>query len=418
MRMSPIDIDIIENLYETLNFDNAEQAVLNLYKSKLAKSRLHIYKITPPIEGEKSRWQTYVKMASGRRKKITAMTEMKLYEKLIKYYSGESDTTLGEMYPSWIKEREHEVKIGTVQRNAQLYKKYYENEEITNIPVCKITKKIIKDFYHKIIEKNKLTKKGFDNMRFLIRDMLRYAVDLEYISNNPSLDVYIKSTSLFPEQTVPNKERVYTWQEMYKLFAAIDEHSSKTEDMVKGHGIKLLFYTGVRLGELVALKKCDIDFEDGSLHVRRMETIGRGEKGKTITEVVEHTKLRSQAGDRIIAINLEAQKLLAEIIDINNQKNPKDEFIFQNDKGRMTRRMIDGKIRDLCNKAGIQVKSAHDMRRTYATTLFYGGVPIEQIAELLGHSDTKTTKGYIIRLEEEKQDRSQINGVLSDRIPA
>ncbi len=65
-------------------------------------------------------------------------------------------------------------------------------------------------------------------------------------------------------------------------------------------------------------------------------------------------------------------------------------------QGRTKIREIDNRIRKLCNKADIEVKSAHDIRRTVASELFNNGVPVEIIRNYLGHSDIKTTWGYIL----------------------
>lgn len=49
----------------------------------------------------------------------------------------------------------------------------------------------------------------------------------------------------------------------------------------------------------------------------------------------------------------------------------------------------------LTGKAGIEEKSAHDIRRTVATEMSKNGIPLEMIRQYLGHSSTATTLGYI-----------------------
>ncbi len=63
---------------------------------------------------------------------------------------------------------------------------------------------------------------------------------------------------------------------------------------------------------------------------------------------------------------------------------------------RTTIRAIDNLIRKACNMAGIETKSAHDIRRTVASEMFNQGIPVEIIRNYLGHSDIKTTYGYIL----------------------
>jgi integrase len=85
------------------------------------------------------------------------------------------------------------------------------------------------------------------------------------------------------------------------------------------------------------------------------------------------------------------------VMDINKEYGYSDQdFIFCDTQGRTKIREIDNRIRKLCNKADIEVKSAQDIRRTVASELFNNGVPVEIIRNYLGHSDIKTTWGYIL----------------------
>ncbi|WP_408609330.1 tyrosine-type recombinase/integrase [Anaerosporobacter faecicola] len=64
--------------------------------------------------------------------------------------------------------------------------------------------------------------------------------------------------------------------------------------------------------------------------------------------------------------------------------------------------------------AGIPVKSAHDIRRTVASEMNVKGVPLEIIRGYLGHSDIKTTQGYIINNREKQETNHLIIHALSD----
>ena len=66
--------------------------------------------------------------------------------------------------------------------------------------------------------------------------------------------------------------------------------------------------------------------------------------------------------------------------------------------------------------AGIEIKSAHDIRRTVASEMYANGVSVEIIRYFLGHSDIKTTYGYILD-NKKKEDRNQLihNSLLSMR---
>ncbi|WP_313131579.1 tyrosine-type recombinase/integrase [Anaerocolumna sp.] len=71
-------------------------------------------------------------------------------------------------------------------------------------------------------------------------------------------------------------------------------------------------------------------------------------------------------------------------------------FIFCDKVGRTKIREVDNCIRAQCTRAGIEVKSAHDIRRTVASEMDRKKIQIEDIRWYLGHNDIVTTRTYIM----------------------
>jgi len=92
-----------------------------------------------------------------------------------------------------------------------------------------------------------------------------------------------------------------------------------------------------------------------------------------------------------------------------------EEFTFCGGQGRTTRRQIAYCIEKACSKAGMPVKSAHDIRRTVASLMHKVGIPIDEIRRFLGHVDEKTTWGYIFNQYSEKTTKTMIGEALSRR---
>jgi len=90
------------------------------------------------------------------------------------------------------------------------------------------------------------------------------------------------------------------------------------------------------------------------------------------------------------------------------------EYIFCDSEGRTKIREIDHCIRKMYRKAGIEVKSAHDIRRTVASELYAGGVMDETIREYMGHSDLKTTYEYILNNQGKDETANQIHNALKN----
>lgn len=83
-----------------------------------------------------------------------------------------------------------------------------------------------------------------------------------------------------------------------------------------------------------------------------------------------------------------------------------DDLVFQRKKkGTIlpcTPRVFDSRISKYCKQLQIQRKSMHDLRRTFATTLYYGdgihgGMPIDDIRVLMGHTNISQTWEYIVK---------------------
>ena len=183
-----------------------------------------------------------------------------------------------------------------------------------------------------------------------------------------------------------------TW-EKEKLFQALNNEILKRPTVTDMYAVFLLFKLGLRIGELVALKWEDIDTSNKEIHIHRMETLDNSLR----TVVAEYTKKKSPYGDRFLPLGDYELELFQKVQEINERcQYQAGDFIFCDEKGRTTIRAIDNLIRKACNMAGIETKSAHDIRRTVASEMFNQGVPVEIIRNYLGHSDIKTTYGYIL----------------------
>ena len=90
------------------------------------------------------------------------------------------------------------------------------------------------------------------------------------------------------------------------------------------------------------------------------------------------------------------------------------DFIFCDREGRTKIREVDNCIRAHCTRAGIPVKSAHDIRRTVASEMDRKGVPIEDIRWYLGHNDIATTRGYILNNQGKQKTTKIIVNALSE----
>ena len=380
---------------EVLHFENrienTQNEALNEYMRK-AKSELirqvHPYKITAPKK-EGGRWQTYIKdeTAKNGRRQIRENSEEALLQKLADiYFVGE---TFAELYSEWIDYLLAYGKTGgTVLRHEQRYNKYLLDSKIPKMSLKKINLLELEAECNRIVSKFNLTHHEWTNLKTILIGTFKYAVKKGVISENPMDKVEIGVR--YRQVNKPLSEtQVYKSDEYKDLMEYLDLKYTETEDD-SFIGIKFALYTGMRVGELAALRYEDI--VDRYVHVVSEETARKekvGDKWVEETVVAPHTKTYE---DRYIALTPQA----LEIIEKTKEKHKKTKgYIFTRDGERLRTRQYAYVLEKYAERKGKRTKSTHKLRKTYASRLNSVNVPIEQIRIQLGHKHLSTTLNYI-----------------------
>lgn len=138
----------------------------------------------------------------------------------------------------------------------------------------------------------------------------------------------------------------------------------------------LLFYTGMRSGELLALTPKDIDRKDPIVHINKNLATVKGED-MILTPKTPKSK-------RDVSIHHQLHKELLEYID-GMYLAPDDRIFYFKKSG------LRACFQRTAKKAGLEVIRLHDLRHSHASMLIEMGVPIMQISERLGHENVQTT---------------------------
>ena len=151
----------------------------------------------------------------------------------------------------------------------------------------------------------------------------------------------------------------------------------------------LLFYTGMRSGELLALTGNDIDLEERIITINKTFTQLKGEE--LITEP------KTPKSKRKVTIPPNVAEIIEEYIDMIAYYNPK-ERLFPTTRGFLTREM-----QRCCEKSGVKKIRVHDLRHSHASLLIELGFSPLLIAERLGHEEIETTLQTYSHLYPNKQ---------------
>lgn len=146
--------------------------------------------------------------------------------------------------------------------------------------------------------------------------------------------------------------------------------------------VLLCLYTGLRLGEVCALKWEDIDFENSLLTVNR--TVQRiYANGYETRTVLLESPPKSEGSKREIPLSSQVLELLLGIW--NNQ-----EYVFGKDRPIEPRR-LQYRFKNILKEAKVAHKNFHSLRHTFSTNCIEKGTDVKSLSEILGHSDVKIT---------------------------
>lgn len=146
--------------------------------------------------------------------------------------------------------------------------------------------------------------------------------------------------------------------------------------------VLICLFTGLRLGELCALKWSDIDFENGVLTVNRTVQRLYAEGNKTMTVLVE-TAPKSEYSRREIPLPDSVLRLLS------SSENDK-EYVFGGDRP-LEPRTLQYQFKKILKDADLPDKNFHILRHTFSTNCIEGGTDVKSLSEMLGHSDVQIT---------------------------
>lgn len=282
----------------------------------------------------------------------------------------------------------------TKVRNVQIIKKFAE--PLIDTPICSITSIQIRNAYVDGIIASKAKQKACNNFRSVISQVFTYA-DEELELKVVSADEIIKKLNKINKDIITKTDddnlgddEVTTRYKESELIKLIEV--AKQRDTLKSLAVALSAYTGLRSGEICALRKSDITREIHRIHVLTAAKfnasdnsyyIGLPKKGKT--RKVYYPDQCVEIIDRIFELS-----------------DPDSEYLFPNTNNRekvcewMTIKQLDHEIRVICKIIGTIAKSNHDIRRTYASFLDEQGVPTALRKKIMGHAMTPMEESYLV----------------------
>src|SRR3989339_1657145 len=236
-------------------------------------------------------------------------------------------------------------------------------------------KKYRLDLNRRISSKSNMEFKRSTQKTFLvaIRALLKYLVVEEQLEiMSPEQIILGKSDDRVP--------KVLNEEQMKRLFQVQD--LSKRSGLRDRSILETLFSTGLRVSELVALDKDDVNLITGEFTV-----VGKGGKARIV--------YLSQSAIMWLKRYLTTRKdpFLPLFIRYSGVHMVKDDF--EGHSLRLTSRSVERLVKKYTKRAGISIDATpHTLRHTFATGLLREGADLRSVQELLGHSNVSTTQIY------------------------
>lgn len=330
--------------------------------------------------------------------------------------------TLEQWFFTWLFDfRINDLKPSTFERYDGIYRNYILGSELGKMKLTDIRAHHIQQFFNNLLENGRVDKKTNKKINITVdnvKTIKRYLSTCMNEATKQSLIIknYTPNTKL-PKIIKEDKITVLSSKEQASFLKAIDKNKYKT-----------LFYlaiaTGLRQGELLALKWSDIDFINNTVSVTKSikKVTFIDKEGNRKGQVIEQTP-KTESSNRIVPIPDNVMKILKShqvkqkenIMKCRDIYNDMD-YIFCNNLGDP----IDSKtstrnFQSVLKLLEIEKMPFHSLRHTYATRLFEAGVPIKTVQSLLGHSKMETTMNIYTHVmpEEKNKAANKINDLFA-----
>ncbi len=259
-----------------------------------------------------------------------------------------------------------------------------------------LTSKLIQDYVLNKLECGSLVGgpmaiKSVRDIITVLKTSMFYAVDNEYLK---SFEMKIR----YPKIVKKNKPQEISNEDIIKL----TEYCINCDSQYLV-GVLLSLYTGMRIGEICALRYSDINLTRMTINVER--TLQRIYYKEIKSKVIEGTP-KSSSSIRSIPFPEIALSFIKE--DYQGSRR----FLLTNSLKSMEPRVLRKKFAFLLEKKGITHYTFHTLRHTFASMCIRNGVDYKTVAEILGHSNINTTMNLYVHSTLD-QKKAAINKVIN-----
>lgn len=298
-----------------------------------------------------------------------------------------TDATYGQILDEWWDFYQKEIKGSSINSLSSSVKDF-KNAFDLELKIRNVDAKYIQRFLNEC----EVSRSKLERYKMILNLTLDYAVNMEYISDNPARRAKLPKLVKTLEDLEKTEKKFLEPDELCRL---LDELYRTDKTYRIGLLAEFMAYNGCRIGEAIAIKPENIDFDKKVVHIHGTldKTVGYAKGLKTTTKTV--------ASFRTVSLSKREIEILKEFIQINElSKNTREgftdlNFVFvtkngipiQNNSFNLAIKRANERLKKPIDKH----LTSHIFRHTLVSRLVENNVPLKAIMSRVGHSDSRTT---------------------------
>lgn len=277
--------------------------------------------------------------------------------------------TFGELSDIWLESLRNNVKESTFSNYSMKLQKHII-PELGGIKYDKLTVNLLNEFIKRKINSG-LSARYVSDMCRQVKSITKFArIKLGYADRAELL-------------SLPKFEKkeceIFDRRQRDMLVSYLNENNSASDI-----GMIIALTTGVRIGELCALKWSDIDLEKRIITVSKTLQRIKNTGGSSATKIVI-TSPKSKTSERQIPVPEIIYPLL------NKLKRDGDSYVLTGKKDFTEPRTLQYRFKVILAKLGLPCVNFHSLRHMFATSCIAAGFDVKTLSEILGHSSVEIT---------------------------
>lgn len=279
--------------------------------------------------------------------------------------------TFNDVYEEFLEVGAEQYQENTIYNTKKYYR--YCIKELGHIPIVNFDYPLLQKYFNGKKDKGLETNIG---IKKTINRVLNYAIKVDYIKSNP-----LNLVTVTGVENHVNRDEVLPYDDFLTLTNTLDE-SEDFNKQAQSMAIKVGYYTGLRVSEILALAKEDIDFKDNLINVNK-KLVYCGLKKH---EIHTTSKMKSKKSKALIPLAEPLKEALLEWF----KTNPYEKLLCDIEGFYFNPNSLSINIKKIAKKLNIPFHF-HMLRHTFATNLVTNDVDLKTAQELMRHTDINTT---------------------------